>query len=47
VEVVVGDAIEIIPKLRGEFDLVFIDAAKTEYREYLRLVEGSFTKEVS
>jgi predicted O-methyltransferase YrrM len=40
VDVVVGDAIEVIPKLRGKFDMVFIDADKTEYLEYLRLVEG-------
>jgi predicted O-methyltransferase YrrM len=39
VEVLVGDAIEIIPRLEGPFDLVFIDAEKTEYFQYLKLVE--------
>jgi len=39
VEVLVGDALEIIPKLGGKFDLVFIDAEKREYLDYLRLIE--------
>ena len=39
VEVLVGDAIEIIPRLDSPFDLGFIDAAKTEYLDYLRLIE--------
>jgi predicted O-methyltransferase YrrM len=39
IDVIVGDAIEVIPKLTGKFDLVFVDADKTEYLEYLRLVE--------
>lgn len=33
-----GNAIEIIPKLELTFDLVFIDAEKTEYPQYLNLV---------
>ena len=44
VEVLAGDAIEVIPKLQGEFDVVFIDADKKEYREYLRLVEDKLHK---
>ncbi len=39
VEVLVGDALEIIPTLEGSFDMVFLDAAKHQYLEYLRLVE--------
>jgi predicted O-methyltransferase YrrM len=39
VKVVVGDAKEVIPKLRDNSDLVFIDAEKSEYIDYLRLVE--------
>ncbi|MDI3548412.1 MAG: hypothetical protein PWR10_2064 [Halanaerobiales bacterium] len=31
----IGDALEIIPYLRREFDLVFIDAAKGQYINYL------------
>ena len=34
----VGDALEIIPQLNVEFDLVFIDAAKKEYLNYYQAV---------
>lgn len=34
---VVGPALETIPKLEGEFDLVFIDADKENYLNYLKL----------
>ena len=44
VEVITGDAIEVIPTLNGRFDMVFIDADKTEYLEYLRLVEPKIQK---
>jgi len=44
VEVLVGDAIEVIPRLEGMFDLVFIDADKTEYLDYLRLIEEKLHK---
>lgn len=33
-----GDALEIIPYLRREFDFVFIDAAKSQYLNYLEMV---------
>jgi predicted O-methyltransferase YrrM len=39
IEVIVGDAVKVIPKLTGKFDMVFIDAAKEEYFDYLKLVE--------
>lgn len=39
VEIVAGDALETIPTLSGPFDLLFLDAAKGEYRDYLRLAE--------
>jgi predicted O-methyltransferase YrrM len=44
VNVVVGDAIEVIPTLKGCFDAVFIDAEKTEYLDYLRLAEAKLHK---
>jgi predicted O-methyltransferase YrrM len=40
IDVIAGDAVKVIPKLAGKFDMVFIDAEKTEYLDYLRLVEG-------
>jgi predicted O-methyltransferase YrrM len=44
VEVLVGDAIEVIPRLEGVFDLVFIDADKSEYLDYFRLIEDKLHK---
>jgi predicted O-methyltransferase YrrM len=35
-----GDAIEILTKLPGPFDLVFLDAEKTQYLDYLKAVEN-------
>lgn len=40
VKVIIGDALEVIPKLEGKFDMVFIDADKEEYYNYLKLVES-------
>ena len=39
IEVLVGDALEIIPTLKDEYDFVFIDALKTQYYEYLKVIE--------
>ena len=42
IKVMNGDALEIIPKLNNNhyrFDLVFIDAVKNQYLEYLKLIE--------
>jgi len=39
VRVLTGDALKIIPRLDGWFDMVFLDAAKHQYLDYLRLVE--------
>jgi len=44
IEVLIGDALGIIPDLGGKFDLVFLDAAKNECLDYLRLLEGSLHK---
>lgn len=38
VELVAGAALEVIPRLDGPFDLVYLDAVKTEYRRYLDLL---------
>jgi len=39
VEVITGDAVQVIPELEGYFDFVFVDAEKNAYWDYLRLVE--------
>jgi predicted O-methyltransferase YrrM len=39
IKVIQGDAIEILSKLPGPFDLVFLDAEKTQYLDYLKAVE--------
>jgi predicted O-methyltransferase YrrM len=44
VEVITGNAIQVIPELTGCFDFVFIDAEKTEYLDYLRLAEDKLCK---
>jgi predicted O-methyltransferase YrrM len=43
----IGEALEIIPQLEGEFDMVFIDADKRQYVEYFeaiypKLKQGGF-----
>jgi predicted O-methyltransferase YrrM len=40
IELVEGDANETIPRLEGPFDLLFVDATKTEYRGYIELAEA-------
>jgi predicted O-methyltransferase YrrM len=44
IKVLVGDALDVLPRLEGTFDLVFVDAEKSEYIEYLRLIEGKLHK---
>jgi predicted O-methyltransferase YrrM len=40
IKVICDNALDVIPTLDGyKFDLVFLDAAKSEYLEYLRLIE--------
>lgn len=38
VELIEGAALEVLQRLDGPFDLVYVDAVKTEYRKYLDLV---------
>src|SRR5688500_6421661 len=38
VQVIAGDAFKEIPKVQGEFDLVFLDAWKPDYRKFFDLV---------
>ena len=47
IEVHVGDAKEIIPRLKNEkerFDMIFLDAVKDEYLTYLKLAEQMLEK---
>jgi predicted O-methyltransferase YrrM len=39
VTVMTGDALELIPTLKGKFDFVLIDAVKQDYARYLAAVE--------
>lgn len=39
IEVVTGDAVHVISKLTGQYDLVFIDAEKRRYLDYLKACE--------
>ena len=39
VKIITGDALQVIPTLKGPFDFVFIDAEKSEYFKYLKLAE--------
>jgi caffeoyl-CoA O-methyltransferase len=38
IELIEGDALELLPKLQGPFDLVYIDAWKSDYPAYYELV---------
>jgi predicted O-methyltransferase YrrM len=38
-EVITGNALDVIPKLDQKFQLMFLDAAKVEYLEYLKSAE--------
>lgn len=38
IELLIGDALEIVPKLKDSFDLVFIDADKEQYIDYYEAV---------
>ncbi len=39
-----GDAIKEIPRLKGKFDFVFLDAVKKDYINYIKLIEPKLNK---
>ena len=39
IEVVAGDAVRVVSKLTGQYDMVFIDAEKRRYLDYLKACE--------
>lgn len=40
VTVVEGDALEVLPKLEGQFDFVYLDAVKSDYLKYFKALES-------
>ena len=44
VEIVEGDANQTLPGLEGPFDLLFVDAAKEQYRGYIELAEPKLSE---
>jgi caffeoyl-CoA O-methyltransferase len=44
VKVVIGDALRVLPLLRGPVDFLLIDAKKEDYLDYLRAVEPRLVK---
>lgn len=38
VELILGDALEKLPELKGKYDFIFMDASKGKYREFFDLV---------
>jgi predicted O-methyltransferase YrrM len=39
IDVIVGNALDVIPRLNSKFDLLFLDAAKNEYLKYIDLAQ--------
>ena len=44
IKIIYGDALKEIPKLKGNFDFMFIDAIKEDYIKYLKLAEKKLKK---
>ena len=44
IEVIVGNARDVLPELGGRLDMVFLDAVKEDYLEYLKAVEWRLRK---
>lgn len=41
IELIIGDALEVIPKLNQKFDLIFLDADKKNYSNYLKILDNN------
>lgn len=37
IEIIVGDGVEVVPKLKGKFDFLFLDSEKHQYRQLVEL----------
>jgi predicted O-methyltransferase YrrM len=44
IKIHIGNALQVIPNIDGQFDMAFIDAAKNEYYGYLKLCELKLKK---
>ncbi|HPT26925.1 MAG TPA: class I SAM-dependent methyltransferase [Bryobacteraceae bacterium] len=44
VNVIVGDALAVLPKLEGQYDFIYLDALKSDYLKYLKAVEPKLRK---
>ncbi|MGD0451734.1 MAG: class I SAM-dependent methyltransferase [Candidatus Bathyarchaeia archaeon] len=44
VSIITGNALKVIPTLKGPFDFAFIDAEKSEHFQYLKLAENKLRK---
>jgi len=44
IEVHIGNALSVIPRMNDSFDMVFLDATKDEYLEYLKLSENKLKR---
>jgi caffeoyl-CoA O-methyltransferase len=44
IELHVGDALTVIPRINDSFDMVFLDATKDEYLKYLKLSENKLER---
>jgi predicted O-methyltransferase YrrM len=44
IKLIEGDALKIMPTLTGTYDMVFIDAAKEQYKQYLELIYSRIPK---
>jgi len=44
IQVIVGDASDVIPKLHGKFDLIFLDGHKGDYLKHLKMAEEKLHK---
>ncbi len=44
IELHIGDAFAVIPRINDSFDMVFLDAAKEEYLKYLKLSENKLQR---
>ncbi len=44
VNVVVGDALAVLPKLEGQYDFIYIDANKPDYLKYMEAIEPKLRK---